>query len=391
MFNNSKSSNTEYYDTLGVAKDAPVSKIKKAYYNLAREFHPDKAPEGKKEEYTQKFQKISEAYEVLSDEEKRKTYDQFGKDGLSGGGNPNVNPFDIFSQFFGNGGGGFSFGGSNFGGSSFNNSSFGQSQNNNFMKKRVKKSSPVVHQVNIKLEDLFKGKTIKLKITRKAIFKKGSTEPLKDNLDKTWVQCDSCHGNGVKMERKQVAPGFITQVQTGCNKCLGTGDILTPNYELKDYSGIVEVEVRKGMDIGKEVVIDGAGNCYPGTLPGDIVIVFNVVPHNVFKLEGNDLRIKKKILLSEALCGTSFNIVHLDNKEINIRSKNIIRPGDVKRIKKQGMYDKFQLRGDLIIEFEIEFPESLLIHQKKNLKKYLPKGDNNNNNNNSDNHETFEI
>lgn len=388
MFNNSTSSNTEYYDTLGVSKDASNSKIKKAYYNLAREFHPDKAPEDKKEEYTQKFQKISEAYEVLGDDEKRKTYDQFGKDGLSEGGGPGVNPFDIFSQFFGNGGGGFSFNGTNFGGSNFGGSSFNNhSQNNNFMKKRVKKSSPVVHQVNIKLEDLFKGKTIKLKITRKAIFEKGSNEPLKDNLDKTWVQCDNCRGNGVKMERKQVAPGFITQVQTGCDKCLGTGDILTPNYELKDYASVIEVEVRRGMDIRKEVVIEGAGNCYPGTLPGDIIIAFNVVPHNVFKLDGNDLRIKKKISLSEALCGTSFNIVHLDNKEITIKTTNIIKPGDIKRIKKQGMYDKFELRGDLIIEFEIEFPESLLIHQKKNLKKYLPKGNNNNNNNN----EIFEI
>ena len=379
MFNNSSPNNDEYYNVLGVKKNDNSSKIKKAYYNLAREYHPDKATPDKKEEYTQKFQKISEAYEVLGDEEKRKIYDQFGKEGLGNNGGPHTNPFDIFSQFFGNNGAG---------GFSFNGNSFGQSRNNTFVRKRAKKSSPVVHQVNIKLEDLFKGKTIKLRITKKAIFEKHCNEPEENNFEKTWVQCGGCHGVGVKMERRQIAPGLISQVQTACNKCLGTGNILKPNYELKDFASIIEVNVKRGMDIRKEIVIDGGGNCYPGTLPGDIIIALNVIPHDIFKLEGNNLRIRKKILLSEALCGFSFNLVHLDNTTITIKSNDIINPGDIKRIKDLGMYNKFELRGDLIIEFEIEFPESLLIHQKKNIKKYLPKGENIND---SEKGEIFEL
>ena len=354
----------EYYDILEINKKASQSEIRKAYYKLAKEYHPDKAPTDKEEEYTEKFQKISFAYETLSDEEKRKTYDRFGKDGIQGSDGPNINPFDIFSQFFGTQG--FSFG---------NNMENSRTNNNNsFMKKRVKKSAPVVHQVNLTLEDLFKGKTVKLKITKKTIFRKNYDEPCDLNeLESTWMRCNDCNGQGARLETRQVGPGFITQTQIPCRECLGTGNVLLDTYELREYQDTVKVAVKRGMDPRNEHVIEGGGNCYPGTHPGDIVIAFNIESHKIFKLRGNNLTMFKKILLSEALCGMEFNIVHLDNSILKVKVSNIIKPGTVKTIKGEGMYDKFGLRGDLVIQFDVEFPETLLIHQKKNLKKYLPK------------------
>jgi len=363
MFHRSGNTDTEYYDTLGVNKDATQGEIKKAYYKLAKKYHPDKAPEEKKQEHNEKFQEIGHAYEILSDVEKRKTYDQFGKEALNGNGGGGSNPFDIFANIFGQQG----FSG-------FRNFSGGTRNNNTFMKKRVKKSAPIIHRVNITMEDLFKGKTIKLKITKKAIFPKNSSEPCEiDSLVNTWTRCSECEGNGVKLEVRQMAPGFISQSQVPCRLCLGTGDVLTGDYELREHEDIVEVKVNRGMDPRSEHVIEGGGNCYPGTHPGDIVIEFYVIPHNVFKLRGDNLVIYKKILLSEALCGVDFLLTELDGTLLRIKTKDIIKPGTIKQIKGKGMYDKFGIRGDLMIEFDIEFPDTLLIHQKKNLKKYLPK------------------
>ena len=362
-----QSSNTEYYDTLGVNKNSDLKQIKKAYRNLAKKYHPDKVTDDSlKEEYTAKFQKIGEAYEVLSDPEKRKTYDQFGKEGLNGNngnGNGNVNMNDIFQSMFGGGGGGFSF------------NQQRRTQNNNFMKKRQRKSAPVVHQVNISLEDLFNGRTIKFKITKKTIIDLGSNNPVTDKIDDTWTTCKSCNGNGAVMETRQVAPGFMTQTQKPCGSCGGTGHGLKPGYQLKDYPVVVEVEVKKGMNPRAEHVIVGGGNCYPGAVPGDIIIAFQIVPHPMYTLVGSNLSINKKILLSEALCGFSFEIVQLDGKSVRLKSKNIIKPGTVRTIPELGMVNMNGMRGYLTITFDIEFPDTLLIHQKQNLKKYLPRLD----------------
>lgn len=354
--NNNRNSDNEYYNILGVEREASSSEIKKAYYKLAKQWHPDKAPEGKTDEYTEEFKKISQAYTILSDEEKRKMYDQFGKEGLNDSG-PGVNPFDIFSGIFGNG---FSF-------NSFNT-------NKNFAKKQAKKSSPVVHTINITLEDIYIGKQVKLKITKNVIYNKNTNNKCtEDELENTWIMCTNCNGQGMRVEIRQMGPGFISQTQVPCDKCLGTGNVLKPEYKLDEEIELVTVDIKRGMDPNYQHMIRGAGHCYPGTIPGDIIITFELTQHPIFNLRGLNLIMTKKILLSEALCGSNFSISELDNNKLNIQTKTIIKPGSIHIIKNKGMYDKFGLRGDLIIQFEVEFPESLLIHQKKNLKKFLPK------------------
>lgn len=353
---------TEYYDILGLSKTASKGEIKKAYYKLAKKYHPDKAEPNQKDEFTKKFQKIGEAYEILFDDEKRQTYDQFGKDALNqNGGRDGVNPFDIFNNIFNHGG--FDF--------SQHRHSRQANFNNSFMRKKVKKSSPVVHQVNITLEDLFNGKTLKLRITKKTIF--NSKGPVNDNLENTWSNCNQCKGTGTKTEIQQIGPGFVSQRQMPCRDCLGTGNKLKDGYYMGDSQDIVEVIISPGMDIGKDHIIESGGNCLPGTVPGDIVIAFRIKSHPVFKLKGNNLTMNKTILLSESLCGADFIINHLDGSNIRIKTKNVIKPGEIRTIKGLGMYDKFGLRGYLSIHFDVEFPDNLLIHHKKNLIKYLPK------------------
>ena len=363
---------TEYYDALGVKKDASKDQIKKAYYKLAKKYHPDKAPDDKKDEFTQQFQKIGQAYEILSNDEKKKVYDQFGKGALQGGG-PQMNPFDMFSQFFG-GNNNFSFGNNRNNGRHNQSNNQPNNQSHNQPNNHIKKSAPVVHQINITLNELFVGKTVKLKITKKTIFKQGSNDPCsEDELKNTWDKCNDCSGRGMKLEIRQIAPGFVTQTQASCRRCLGTGNVLKTNYILRDYQEMVEVVIKRGMDLKYEHVIERAGNCYPGTVAGDIIIVFQLQPHSLFSLRGKNLLMTRKITLTEALCGINFVIEHLDGKFIQIKSKDIIKPGLIKRIDQQGIYDKFGIRGDLLIQFDVEFPTSLLIHQKKNIKKYLPK------------------
>ncbi|MCJ7636528.1 MAG: DnaJ domain-containing protein [Nitrososphaeraceae archaeon] len=354
----------DYYDILGVKKDATENEIKKSYYKLAREFHPDKAPEDKKEEYTQKFQKIGEAYEVLSDKEKRQTYDAVGKDGLKGGMGPGMNPFDIFEDIFG--GGGFSFPG--MGGMG------GMGGMPGMKHKRRGKSGPnknqeTVYPLNVTLKDIYVGSKKKLKVSKKVIVNKETKEIIKENLETTWNKCTQCDGHGAVMEIRQMGP-MISQTQKQCNACQGNGSTLKDGYIVGDFSEVLEIQIPKGVQHGYPYRVPDAGNCAPGTLPGDLVIVFHVngtqenfSRHN----DSNDMIYKKSILLSEALTGFSFKIKTFDDRTLFVTSTNIIKPGDLKTIKNEGIDG-----GNLIIQFKIIFPDSLSNTKKKELLKALP-------------------
>nr|QBK91539.1 MAG: DnaJ [Pithovirus LCPAC302] len=221
------------------------------------------------------------------------------------------------------------------------------------------------------MEDLFNGKTVKLKITKKTIFK-GKKQVEKD-LNKTWKTCEKCKGQGTVTQIRQMGPGFIQQIHGNCSECNGSGSVLKDGYSLEDAAEIVKIEIKRGMDLTREHVIEGGGNCFPGAIPGDIIIVFYLKQHQKFKLHGNHLIYSKTILLSEALCGFLFQIKELDGNVLTIRNKDIISPETNKIIKGKGVYNILGSRGDLIIKFDIIFPENLLIHQRKNLIKYLPK------------------
>jgi len=189
-----------YYEVLGVSKNATSSEIKKAYHKLARQNHPDKFPEGEREQATKKFQKIGEAYEVLSDEEKRRIYDVSGEEGLKGGMPTDVDPFEMFASMFG-------------GHNPF-------SQNNR--EPQIQKNKETVFHLKVSLKDVYTGRKKKLKVTKKVIVSKESKDVIEDNLERTWSKCNSCKGQGSVMEMRQMG-NMITQTQRMCNSCSGKG------------------------------------------------------------------------------------------------------------------------------------------------------------------------
>ena len=345
----------EYYDVLGLSKNATDKEIKKAYYKLARDNHPDKVKDSEREEATKKFQKIGEAYEVLSDPEKRKIYDQFGKEGLENGGvSSDVNPFDIFSQMFGgNFSGGFSGG-------------FPPGFNFNQQRQKETKNKETVFPIKISLTNVYKGLTKKLKVSRKVIINKTTKEKINvKDYETTWTRCEFCKGNGAFMKQRQVGPGMFTQSQVTCDKCSGKGFTFLENFTLEDVSEIIEVNIDKGVSNGKKIIFPNLGNACPGYLPGDLVIIIQCDDSEKgFTRQGNNLIYHKKISLADALCGLTFVLQTLDDRKLKITFSEVISPGQKKVISKEGING-----GNLIFIFEIEFPTN--IKSKDKLRQLL--------------------
>ena len=344
----------DYYEILGVSKDATENDIKKSYYKLAREFHPDKAPSDKKEEYTKRFAKINEANEVLSDANKRQIYDQVGVEGLSADRNPfsqnGMNPFDMFPDIFGQ--------------------MFGQGQaRGRSRSNQSRKNKETIFQLKVSLVDAYKGTTKKLKITKTVVANKETKEPvdLKD-LESTWSKCKKCEGEGQVVEIRQLG-NMIQQTQRGCDKCSAKGVILKDKYMILEVTETLEIDVKKCVQDSEHIILEGGGNTTVGCLPGDLIIVFQVNDkHDLFKRHNNDLIYHHKILLSDALCGFSFKIKTLDDRTLFITCSDIIKPGSNKIIKGEGIKG-----ADLKIEFEIIFPSQVFHKDKKReLLKLLP-------------------
>ena len=345
----------EYYDILGLDKHATESQIKKAYYKLARENHPDKTAESERGVATQEFQKIGEAYEVLSDPEKRKLYDAYGKEGLQQGqqgqNGPPVDPFSMFSQMFGGQGfGGFSQGfPQGFGGSSF-------SQSFNRQDPGPRKNKETVFPLNLTLTQVYTGFVKKLKVSRKVVINKATKEKIDvSEYENTWKKCEQCGGQGMVMQRQQVAPNMFTQTQSPCNICSGKGFCYLEDYILEDVSEIIKVQVEKGVPNGFQILFKNLGNSSAGFLPGDLIIVLNCASEEKeFVREKNNLIYQKNIDLVDSLCGFSYEIITLDDRKLQITSTEVIAPGDQKTIYKEGLNG-----GNLIIIFDVVFPTNI--------------------------------
>lgn len=342
---------TGYYDVLGITPEASESEIKKAYRKLAIKFHPDKNPDPQAES---KFKEISEAYEVLSDSEKRSLYDRFGKEGLKDQGFHSAQ--DIFSEFFGGG----------------------------FFHKGPKKTESIVHELPVSLEDLYKGKTTKLAVTRNKICKECNGKGTASGTSPT--SCSTCGGSGVRVIGRQLGPNIIQQMQTQCDVCSGQGEIIKESDKCKNCKGkkvvkdrkVFEVYIEQGMQHGQKIVFSGESDEAPGVQPGDIIIVLSEKKHPTFKRNGIDLYMETKIPLIEALAGFRFSITHLDGRVLYVSSEkgDVINTGHVRCIKNQGMptYKNPFEKGNLYISFQVEFPEpgTLTPSQIQQLEKILP-------------------
>jgi DnaJ family protein A protein 2 len=358
---------TKYYDCLGLSKSATVDEIKKAYRKLAMKYHPDK--NANNPQAHEKFQEISNAYEVLSDPEKRQIYDQYGEEGLKGGGFSASSADSIFEHFFGGG--------------------FFPGSGRRRQQQGPRKAEDTVHKYPITLKDQYNGKTTKLKLTRNIICSECSGKGSKK--EGATERCRTCDGRGMKVTIQQIGPGMIQQMQSVCPDCRGSGEMIAERDRCKACRGkkvvaeakILEVHVAPGTKHGEKQVFYGDGEQAPGCEPGDVVIVFVEKKDNSgesanFTRQDNHLIVQKKITLIEALTGFDFYFKQLDDRLLQIRSEpnTVVKPGDVMMVEGEGMPIKHSMhRGNLFIKFEVEFPspDELDEAKKQLLTSVLPK------------------
>jgi len=331
----------QYYDTLGVEPSASQNDIKKAYRKLSTQYHPDRNPS---DEAHDMFTKIANAYEVLSDPEKRRKYDQLGPDfekhGMQGGGG---HPFgDMFGDFFGGGGG-----------------------------RQERKGPELSIKIPVTLEHIYVGKEIGVFHTKQIICTHcrgtGADDP--DHIK----HCPACGGQGFVIRKQQIGPGFFQQFQSQCDKCNGKGKIFTSTCHVCKGSKVLPgsdkftLYVEKGVKNGQKLNFPKMGNEFEDMAPSDISFVVIEIPHKTFKREGDNLRAIFEISLKEALLGFDKTLEHLDGHTVNLKRDYITQPGDVERIKGEGMpqHEYASYHGDLFVEYKVKLPDRLTEEQTK--------------------------
>jgi len=367
------------YNILGVARTAGDPEIKKAYHKLAKTYHPDKNPEA-----GEKFKEISFAYEVLSNAEKRQTYDRHGIQGLKeGGGGGGGMSGDIFGDLFGGifggmgGGGGMPAGMGGFGG--FGGHGMGGGRRGS----RRQRGEDTFHPLKVTLEDLYNAKTSKLQLSKTVICKKCKGQGGKSG---TTFTCRMCNGRGIKVTLRQLGPGMVQQMQTVCPECKGEGETIPEKDKCRDCGGkkvsqeskILEVHVDKGMASDQKIPFRGEGDQTPGAEAGDVIIVLQCKEHETFTRRGNDLFCTYTLGLTEALCGFEFTLKQLDGRDLLIKCPRgqVIQPGAVRCVYSEGMpiYKNPFEKGNLYIKFELTFPPNNFNTEDKieSLEKLLP-------------------
>ncbi|KAK6218034.1 mitochondrial 37S ribosomal protein rsm10 [Pestalotiopsis sp. IQ-011] len=342
----------DLYELLGVERTSTPDQIKKAYRKLALKHHPDKVPEEQREESEAKFKAVTQAYEILRDDDKREMYDRHGMaafDPSRGGGmGPEVDINDILAQMFGMGMGG----GPGMGGGRPRGPMKGPDDENEY---------------SISLEDLYKGKTVKFAADKQIVCGtcKGSGAKEKVKPD----TCQRCKGRGKVEAFRQVGPGMVAREAAVCDRCEGSGNSIKEKDRCKKCKGKRVVKERKPLEIyiprgsmqGERIVLEGEADQLPDMQPGDLVFVLAEEPHDVFNRIGADLSADLDITLAEALSGFSRVVLtHLDGRGIKIthpRGK-ILRPGQVLKVEGEGMpHKRGEDKGDLYLLVKIEFPE----------------------------------
>lgn len=348
-------SKRDYYEILEVSKNASADEIKKAYRKKAIKFHPDKNPGNKEAE--EKFKEAAEAYEVLSNEDKRRRYDQYGHAGVggaSGGGGfgGGMSMDDIFSHFgdiFGGGFGGF---GGGFGG--FGGSRGGQ---------RVNKGSNLRVKVKLSLQEIANGveKKIKVKKYVSCSHCKGTGAA----NGSSYSDCSTCRGTG---QVTRISNTILGQMQTTstCPTCQGEGKIITHKCAECNGEGlirqdeVVTIQIPAGVEEGMQLSVSGKGNAARrGGINGDLLVLIQEEAHPELIREGNDLIYNLVMSVPDAILGAAVEIPTVDGK-VKVKIEGGTQPGKILRLKGKGLPEiNGYRRGDLLVRINVYIPKDL--------------------------------
>ncbi len=342
----------DFYEILGLSKNASAEEIKKAYRKKAIEFHPDKNPGNKEAE--ENFKKAAEAYEVLSDPNKKAKYDQYGHaafDGNGGFGGGGMNMDDIFSQF------GDIFGGGGFGG--FGGFGGGGGQ-------RRMKGSNLRIKVKLTLEEIANGVEKKVKVKRKT-----------QAAGVSYTTCATCKGSGQVLRVTNTILGRMQTAST-CPTCGGSGQTIGSKPSHADAQGMVledetvSIKIPAGVVDGMQLKVSGKGNDAPGNgVPGDLIVAIEEVEHEFLKREGENLHYDLYISVAEAALGVSKDIEAIGGK-LRIKLEEGIQSGKILRLKGKGIPNINSYgNGDLLVHINVWTPKKLDAEQKAFFEKMM--------------------
>lgn len=357
------STKRDYYDVLGVDKSADATAIKKAYRKLAMKYHPDKNPGDKEAE--EKFKEINEAYEVLSDETKRRNYDQFGHEGVNGQGFGGAGGFggqgfggfdDIFGDIFGD-----MFGGGFSGGS-------------RQRRRGPERGADIKQRVNISFEEAAFGKKVQVKINRSEECDQCHGSGAKPGTSKK--TCPTCHGSGQVQSVQRTPFGNIASTRT-CSTCNGEGEVIdSPCSKCHGKGSIrktktIEVDIPAGIDNGQMIKLGGQGELGTRGGPrGDLYIEVNVQSHPLFTREGYDVYLEMPITFAQATLGDKIQVPTLDGK-VEYEVPEGTQTGTVFRLKGKGIPKlKSNVRGDQYVKVTVEIPKKLNEKQKELVREF---------------------
>ncbi len=354
----------DYYEILGVDRNASSEEIKKAYRKQALKYHPDRNPGDASAE--EKFKEAAEAYEVLSDTEKKSRYDQFGHAGLGNSGNGfgsgGMNIEDIFAHF------GDIFGDFGFGG-------FGSGRSRG---RQTARGTNLRVKVNLTLEEIAKGVEKKIKVSK-------------------FLPCESCHGSGAahgssystcstcngRGQVSRVAHTFLGQMQTTsvCPACGGEGKIITQKCNSCYGEGVtkgeevIKINIPAGVAEGMQLNVSGKGNAARrGGSTGDLLIAVHEVEHESLIRDGNDLLYNLFISFPDAALGSTAEIPAIDSR-IKVRIEAGTQPGKILRLRGKGLPDLNGYgKGDLLVKVSVWVPRNLTREEKKALEELTRSG-----------------
>lgn len=351
----------DYYEVLGVSKGATAAEIKKAYRKMAVKYHPDKNPDDASAEA--KFKEAAEAYEVLSNPEKKSRYDQFGHAGMGGAGGFGGGGFggggmsmdDIFSQFGDIFGGAFG-GGGGFGGGG--------------RRTRVNRGSNLRVRVKLNLKEVANGVTKKLKVNKYVSCTKCSGSGAEDGKMQT---CHTCGGRG-QVTRVMNTPLGQMQTASTCPSCNGQGQTITNKCTNCYGDGIVKgeevIEVKIPAGVGNEMQLSvrGKGNAgAKGGVPGDLIVLVEEEEHPELKRDGNNLHYELYVSFLDAALGTSVEVPTIEGKA-RIKVEPGTQSGKLLRLRGKGLPDlDYGRKGDILVHTNVWIPKKLSKDEKKTL------------------------